>query len=126
MIYITEGFEMENQYRKLKHEFYEKLKDKDGMTIISDLMPTFRQPEYDDKWGDWIYQKNETLQLFCKLHKEDYSARNVYEIDIDRVKTNKEAMEWILRVSQKSWCNDKILANLVYALVDINNLWSLD
>lgn len=117
---------MEKQYRKLKQGFYEKVKDKNGMTIISNLMPSFRPPEYGDRWGDWIYQRNDTLQLFCKLHKEDYGARNVFEIDMDIVNTNKEAMEWILRVSQKLWCNDKILANLVYALADIKNLWTLD
>ena len=117
---------MEKQYRKLKQGFYEKVKDKNGMTIISNLMPSFRPPEYGDRWGDWIYQRNDTLQLFCKLHKEDYDARNVFEIDMDIVNTNKEAMEWILRVSQKLWCNDKILANLVYALADIKNLWTLD
>jgi hypothetical protein len=107
------------QYRKLSESHYKGLGDKDGLVILTNSMPLFRRPEYGDSWGDWVYMENDTLRLYRKFYPTDEEERMVYEIDIERFDVKPEAMNWLIHLSEKSWCNREILGDLVYAFTDI-------
>jgi len=108
-----------NQYRKNRKEWYDK-QHIDGLLDMSKLI-LFREPQYEDWWGDWYYATNDTLELHTKPVGYDKEFM-VYWIDFDRMRSSAEVLDWIAQVSHKTWCSSEMLANLIWALDDILEL----
>ena len=67
-----------------------------------------RLTQADGHWGPWVLDRK-TLTITC----EDY------EIDLERIDTSGEMLDFIMQIARKSWATDEVLANLVRALNDI-------
>lgn len=109
------------QYRVLSKEYWDKQKDKDG--LIKFTGQRFRQPVIGDWWGDWKLVDN-----FLELITSPYPNTEpfmVYDIPLLNIETKAGALDWIKQVSEKSWCTESILANLVWALDAIIGLRKL-
>ena len=109
-----------SQYKELAECHYKQYEDVDGLTKMSNVT-LFRKPQHGDWWGDWCFMENNTLELLTTPygHANEFS---VYWVDLDRVRSSAEVLDWIAQISKKTWCTEKILANLVWALDDILDL----
>jgi hypothetical protein len=61
------------------------------------------------KWGKWNLEK----ENFTLNHK------NGYEIDLEELDTSAEVLDWICQVADKEWADEKCIADLVKAFIDI-------
>lgn len=59
----------------------------------------------------WVYNE-ETHTLDCKESPE-------YYVSLDECTTSAQVLDWIMQVTSKTWATDKILADLLRALVDL-------
>ncbi|MGW9541957.1 hypothetical protein ACWHA6_36340 [Streptomyces anthocyanicus] len=39
-----------------------------------------------------------------------------YEVDLERMRTSAEALDWIFQVAGKAWASDKVIAGLIFAI----------
>jgi len=108
------------QYRDLSRQYYKSLETSEGFTVFTQSMKPFRRPEYGDSWGDWIYMENDTLRLYRNIYPTD-EDRVLYEIDLEKFDNKLDAMNWLVHLSYKTWCDMGILGQLVLAFTDIKN-----
>ena len=68
-----------------------------------------------DRWGPWVYAENRTLT---------HSAVR-YEIDLDRIQTARDAVDWIDHLGEKAWMTPEDMGHLVRALIRCAHLNAL-
>ena len=67
--------------------------------------------KYQQKWGNWYFTKNLTLDLKVK-------GNSIYWIDLKRINSSAEMLDWIFQISSKSYTKGYI-EDLIQALNDI-------
>jgi hypothetical protein len=50
-----------------------------------------------------INRENQTVNLYGFSPYEPYSGLDPYEIDLDRIKTERDLLAWALHLTEKSW-----------------------
>ena len=68
------------------------------------------------RWGNWMLKGNRTLE-----HRIKGSTFVRYYIDLDRMQTSAECLDWIFQIHRKSWITDQDRADLLHAIQDIIN-----
>jgi hypothetical protein len=71
-------------------------------------------------WGPW--KLNAKTRVLWVSGRWGASGYGYYEVDLDRCLTSGAVLDWIAQVSQKIWCDDRMLAGLVRALDDVIHL----
>jgi len=64
-------------------------------------------------------KKNRNWKLDLSDMVIEATGKHWYEIDLDRCKSAKEILDWIIQVQKKSWATDEIVSDLVLILNDI-------
>lgn len=66
-------------------------------------------------WGvDKPGHKTNAWEFDLELRTLTY--KNGYWVDLDRCKSSAEVLDWIIQVSEKTWCSDRVIADLVRSL----------
>lgn len=74
----------------------------------------------DEKMDKWLETRRIGIAEYdpevnaINLHV--YSGSNVYQVDLDRCKTQKEFVDWIIHLSGKTWCKGSVLTDFVHCL----------
>jgi len=71
------------------------------------------------RWGNWVFNEND-LTLNYKLNRP--GSRACYEIDLERMDSASEVVDWLAQVSTKAWCSPEDVGQLLLALNTIFNL----
>jgi hypothetical protein len=74
----------------------------------------------DAKMDEWLETRRvgvaeydpdtQTIRLYV------YAGQNTYQIDLDRCKTQKELLDWILHLSGKTWCKGSVMIDFIHCL----------
>jgi hypothetical protein len=72
--------------------------------------PPYR-PVPGDRWGGWRLTDVRSLAL-----DEGLRGRRIYEVDLDRVATSTDALDWLCQVGRKAWATHQIVGDLLRAL----------
>ena len=67
-------------------------------------------PKHNDTWGNWIYNE----RFFFLYHKETN-----YEVDIERISTIENIIDWLRQINDKQWASADDIGNLFRAIYDI-------
>ena len=73
-------------------------------------VPPKRYPKSGTKWGPWEY-----VARNCTL----WNADNDYEIDLERIHTSAQCLDWICQIGWKVWATPEITGHLVHAFNDL-------
>lgn len=66
-----------------------------------------------NRWGNWQFDE-ENLNLVYEPHD--------YPIDLETCRNSAEVMDWIAQLSEKTWCTNADLGDLVRALDEVFGL----
>jgi hypothetical protein len=77
------------------------------LSIYGDLEA--RSVRDGDQWGPWVYRANRTLE-----HADGH-----YWVDMDRMGTSAEILDWLAQVSKKRWCTRATAGWLLQAIDEI-------
>ena len=61
-------------------------------------------------WGDWVFN-SENLTLTNKAKD--------YEIDLEKIHSSADILDWIFHVFDKTWCDQKTISDLLLAFNEI-------
>ena len=70
----------------------------------------------NEHWDDWVF---DWQQLLLELPSQEY------EIDLERVDTAAEMLDWIYQIQHKPWATPTIMFGLLNAFDDIFDAQSL-
>jgi len=101
---------MRNYRQALTDHFTKHLSD-ELFHSIDEIMnvPDFI-PKHNDTWGNWIYNEH----YFFLYHKETN-----YEVDIERIITTENIIDWLRQINDKQWASTDDIGNLFRAIHDI-------
>ena len=93
----------------------------DGARPVAEILKKMENKPPKTRWGDWVYdEKYDTLTLYRNadniIWDDEGDSNWLYYVPLKRLGTSKEKLDWIAQLSEKSWCTDSILANLVRAI----------
>jgi hypothetical protein len=78
-------------------------------------IPPERRPAHGQRWGRWrLDTSNFVIHVL-----NDEGVYPIYEIDLDRVNTPAQLLDWIFQVAGKGWISATDIGNLVHAIEDI-------
>ena len=78
---------------------------------MDELFALDRGPQAKHGNAEYIASNN-TIRLYV------YSHKRFYEVDLDNCTTSRQALDWILHVSEKKWCTGDTLKNFIKCLND--------
>lgn len=81
-------------------------------TISLDQIP-FPRPRR--QWGKWFFVKKTNI-LEYRERTKDGSHYARYYIDLDRMRTSAECLDWIFQVHGKTWMSDRDRTDLLNAI----------
>ncbi len=87
--------------------------DGSRLQLISaaDIESTRYRPVPGDRWGGWYL--TDVLSLILDSGP---GTRWIYEVDLERVGSAIDALDWLCQVAQKTWATPEIVADLLRAL----------
>jgi hypothetical protein len=77
----------------------------------ADLATKREKPIPGDRWGGWYLTEVRSLML-----DEGQPGRRLYEVDLDRITSSTDALDWLCQVAHKSWATHQTVGDLLRAL----------
>ena len=68
-------------------------------------------PEHGDRWGRWEFDAKRLCLVFQGI--------GGYEVDLEKMSTSAQMLDWIFQVSNKTWAERKDVGDLIQALEDL-------